>query len=100
MERVDTAGHYVSQYNGVDIPFELERIVDEDGNQIQGTSHVGARPFNKQELERIRRVNACAGCHRDPSGAFWKTVVEKWGTVKDNKAHREILDRVLKAVSE
>ena len=94
------SGHYVSQYNGIDIPFELERIVDEDGNQIQGTSHVGARPFNKQEQERIKRVNTCSGCHRDSSGAFWKTVVEKWGTVKNDKAHREILNRVFKTASE
>ena len=93
-------GHYVSQYNGVDIPFELERIVDEDGNQIQATSHVGARPFNREELARIQRVNVCSGCHRDPSGRFWKTVAEKWGTVKNNKAHHEILETALRSASE
>ena len=53
------SGHYVSRLNGLDIPFELERIVDEDGNQIQGTSHEGARPFNKEELQRMNRMNVC-----------------------------------------
>ncbi len=52
-------GFYISSANGVDIPFELERIVDEDGNQIQATSRDGARPLNKEELNRIFRVNSC-----------------------------------------
>lgn len=45
------SGHYIGKLNGIDIPFELECIVDEDGNQIQATSHVGARPFNKSEIQ-------------------------------------------------
>lgn len=40
---------------------ELERIVDEDGKQIQATSHYGARPFNKKEIDRIMRVNVGKG---------------------------------------
>jgi hypothetical protein len=40
------SGIYDSKRNGVDIPFELERIVDEKGKQIQATNHYGARPFN------------------------------------------------------
>lgn len=46
--------------------FELERIVDEDGRQIQGTAHEGSRPFNKAEQQRIGRVSTCLACH--PSG--------------------------------
>jgi mono/diheme cytochrome c family protein len=43
--------------------FELERIVDEQGKQIQGTAHEGSRPLNKDEQERIARVGTCVACH-------------------------------------
>ncbi|WP_153916802.1 multiheme c-type cytochrome [Shewanella sp. TC10] len=43
--------------------FELERFVDEEGNQLQSTSHEGARPFNKEEMDRISRVGSCLACH-------------------------------------
>ena len=48
---------------GVGPDFELERIVDEDGNQLQGTAHVGSRPFNKAEQQRISRIGTCIACH-------------------------------------
>ena len=43
--------------------FELERIVDEEGKQLQGTAHEGARPFNKAEQQRISRIGTCIACH-------------------------------------
>jgi len=43
--------------------FELERIVDENGKQLQGTAHEGSRPFNKAEQERISRIGTCIACH-------------------------------------
>ena len=90
-------GHYISRMNGVDIPFELERIVDEDGKQIQATSHVGARPFNREEMARVRRTNVCFGCHQESPGIFWETVKSKWGQVTSNPAHQNILREVLRA---
>jgi hypothetical protein len=91
---------YVSVYNGIDIPFELERIVDEEGNQIQATSHVGARPFNKGEMERIKRIDVCLGCHENTPKGFWQTVVERWGEVKNSKAHHDILGEVLRKATD
>jgi hypothetical protein len=88
--------YYFSKFNGLDIPFELERIVDEEGKQIQGTSHVGARPFNKEEMDRINRGNVCLGCHQETPSIFWKKVEEKWGEAKDNKVHMNILKEVLR----
>ena len=43
--------------------FELERIVDEDGKQWQGTAHEGARLFNKAAQQRISRIGTCIACH-------------------------------------
>jgi len=93
-------GHYISQFNGLDIPFELERIVDEEGNQIQGTSHVNARPFNKEELEKINRINVCLACHKESDSTFWKDVKKKWGEAKNNKIHQDILNRILKKATD
>ena len=45
------------------VDFEPERIVDESGNQLQATNHEGARPFNKEEMEKISRVGTCIACH-------------------------------------
>lgn len=90
------SGHYFSKFNGLDIPFELERIVDEDGNQIQATSHAGARPFNKAEIEKIKRVNVCLGCHQETPSIFWEKVKDKWGQVVTSKAHQEVLREILR----
>jgi len=90
------SGHYFSKFNGLNLPFELERIVDEDGNQIQGTSHVGARPFNKEEMERIKRINVCQGCHQENASILWKKVIEKWGKAQNNKTHRDLLKEILR----
>ncbi len=90
-------GIYDSKANGLDIPFELERIVDEEGRQLQATSHYGARPFNKEELERIVRINACASCHdlmreRD----IWKKVTDVTGFAENDAMHKKILKKMLK----
>jgi hypothetical protein len=90
------SGHYVSSLNSVDIPFELERIVDEDGNQIQGTTHVGARPFNKGEIEKIKRVNVCLSCHQETPTIFWRKVEEKWGEAIESERHHDILKELLR----
>lgn len=90
------SGIYNTKANGVDVPFELERIVDEQGRQLQATSHYGARPFNKEEMQRIMRVNVCISCHqytRDPS--IWKKVTTVTGFAKTDKMHQDILKGIL-----
>lgn len=88
-------GIYNSKANGVDIPFEFERIVDEDGKQIQATSHYGARPLNKEEQERIMRVNSCIACHKDTADStLWKKVTDVTDFAKTNEKHQEILEKI------
>ncbi len=84
----------MSRANGVDIPFELERIVDEEGRQIQGTSRDGARPFNRTEMDRIRRASACIGCHVngvDP--AKWQRLADPVDWARKDPKHRALLRR-------
>lgn len=88
-------GIYNTAANGVNIPFELERIVDEEGRQIQATSHYGARPFNKEEQQRIMRVNVCISCHDATTDAeIWRKVTDVTGFARTNKAHEGILKKI------
>lgn len=81
------SGYYDPKASGLPIDFELERIVDENGNQIQATSHYGARPFNKEEMERISRVGSCIGCHKSASDPVWKDVKKIAGVAENPEAH-------------
>lgn len=58
------SGTYDSWANGVDIGFELDRIVDEEGDQIQTTLSDGARPLTAAQLELMQMDQTCSGCHR------------------------------------
>lgn len=90
-------GIYNAMANNIDIPFELERIVDEKGKQIQATSHYGAHPFNKEEQDRIMRVNVCLSCHDyQKDAAIWKKVTDVTGFAKTDAKHREILKKIFK----
>lgn len=88
-------GIYNTRANGVDVPFELERIVDESGRQIQATGRYGARPFNKEEQDRILRVSVCFSCHdAQKDAARWKKVTDVTGFARTDKRHREILKKI------
>lgn len=89
------SGYYKSRKNGLDIDFELERIVDEAGKQIQATSHEGARPFNKEEINKILRVNVCISCHNlSKEKHIWSKVTDILGFAKTNKEHKKLLKKV------
>lgn len=91
------SGVYDSRKNGLDIDFELERIVDEDGNQIQATSHYGARPFNKEEQQRIWRVNACLSCHSYEAGdqKAWEKASGKLAAAPNDKLHNIAIETIM-----
>lgn len=90
-------GIYNSRANGLDIDFELERIVDEEGRQIQATNHPGARPFNKEEQQRIMRVNTCISCHKDNADVkLWKKVQGVTGFATTDEKHKEIMEKIFK----
>jgi hypothetical protein len=93
-------GYYKVEANfpdGSSIDFELERIVDEEGKQIQQTSHKGARPFNKAEQERISRVGTCIACH-GVSGKEWRKIQRAAGTnnAPTDKLHQRAIKKLIK----
>jgi preprotein translocase subunit SecG len=91
-------GIYNSSANGLDIDFELERIVDEEGNQIQATSHDGARPFNKTEQEKISRVGLCIGCHESYDDPIWSNITDEVGLARTPESHESIMSFALTSI--
>ena len=86
---------YITKANGVNIPFELERIVNENGRQIQATNHYGARPFNKEELQKIMRLNTCVSCHEYTKDiSIWQKIVNITGPAKTNKLHKKVIKKI------
>ena len=82
---------------GWPINFPLERIVDEQGIQLQEAFYPGARPFSKQELDRIDRVNSCLNCHKMMENeTAWKEVTDMFGIAETNQKHNEIVERVFR----
>ena len=92
------SGFYDPQANGLPIDFELERIVDEEGRQIQATSHEGARPFTQEEQQKISRVGTCIGCHQDNSDPIWQDVQAVVGIAANPEQHMQIMRRALHAL--
>ncbi|MDJ0872166.1 MAG: hypothetical protein QNJ87_10415 [Gammaproteobacteria bacterium] len=86
-------GHYNLEANFPDgaapVDFELERIVDENGKQLQATNHVGARPFNKEEQQRIGRVGTCMACH-------YKDGVKLEGNAPNDELHQKAIRKMSK----
>ena len=87
------SGYYDIKDNFPDGPapvdFELERIVTEDGKQLQATNHIGARPFNKEEIARISRVGTCLACHA-------KDGVKLDGNAPDDATHNKAIKKMMK----
>ncbi|MFH0844540.1 MAG: hypothetical protein V1930_03620 [Pseudomonadota bacterium] len=54
---------YDPQSSGLGASFAMDAFVNIQGEALQGTPRRAARPFDKEELERILWVNACVGCH-------------------------------------
>jgi hypothetical protein len=89
------SGFYNPKANKLPIDFELERIVDEEGRQIQATAHMGSRPLNKEEQAKVSRVGACLGCHAETDQAFWGKVRSTVGDAPTDELHREVIEKVL-----
>jgi cytochrome c553 len=54
---------YDADSAGLGMSSPMDAFVDLNGRPLHRTSREGARPFDRGELEKILRVNACIGCH-------------------------------------
>lgn len=92
-------GYYNVEANfpdGSPIDFELERIVDEEGKQIQATNHVGARPLNKAEQQKIMRSGTCVACH-GADAAVYEKAKSKAGVMEapTDEVHTKGIQKIL-----
>jgi hypothetical protein len=77
----------------------LTRIVDEQGTPVQEIVRLDARPFTKEEMGRIDRMNVCLSCHQSmDNDEIWKQVTDEYGFAKTNQQHRGILERMFNRV--
>ena len=91
------SGFHDARANGVAVPFGMDQIVDRKGRQLQATSHEGARPFNRDEINRVLKVDLCISCHdaqRDPD--LWRKVTDVTGFASTDQKHKNILEKLLK----
>jgi len=85
------------QAQGWSFNFPLDKIVDEKGRQLQDNAHEGARPFNKEEMDRINRLNVCISCHKEMNDdELWKRVTDINGFAKTNELHKQIITRIFR----
>ncbi len=87
--------------DGAPIDFELERIVAENGRQVQGIAHENSRPFNREELKLISRVGACLACHRSDE-EFWQSLSKKTGIkgAPTDEIHQKVIRKILLRAAE
>lgn len=91
------SGYVVTRDQGWAIDFPLDRMVDEEGRQLQDVSHPEGRPFTVKEMNRISSLNSCLGCHKEMDNKdFWQSVVGASGTAKTAKDHQDILGRIFR----
>lgn len=62
---------YDSKASGMEINFPPDAIVDLKGRVLQKATTQEERPFNRDEIRRILRVNLCIGCHEKYSDPIY-----------------------------
>ena len=91
-------GLYDPKANGLPMDFEWERIVDEGGNQLQDTSHEGARPLTGEQIARVNRIGACIGCHKEYGARFWDDVKDRGYEAPDTIEHQQAINDLIRRV--
>ncbi len=62
--------------------FAWESLIDPQGRALASTTHVGARPFNAEELKRILEVAPCLPCHGRYDDPIWSNPAAAFARAK------------------
>jgi hypothetical protein len=62
--------------------FAWESLIDPQGRPLASTTHVGARPFNAEELKRILEVAPCLPCHGRYDDPIWSNPAAAFARAK------------------
>ena len=83
--------------SGRQLAVDPDRFVNEDGKQLLAFTQPGQRPFNSEEMVRIRKVGECTTCHAGEKAGFWNDFDVKYRWAKDKaKEHRGKVEMKLK----
>ncbi|MEB3779254.1 MAG: cytochrome c3 family protein [Desulfurococcales archaeon] len=93
-------GDEILRYQASNLPLDITKLVDEEGNQLLSINHPNTRPFNKEEIQRILRVGTCIGCHSSYNDPAWSNVREFTGIANNPEAHIEAVNKLFKAALE
>lgn len=74
--------------------FAWETLCDPTGRPLASSTHVGARPFNAEELRRLLRVAPCLPCHGRYDDPIWANPEDAFVKAK-LPAHQQKVDRRL-----
>ncbi len=83
--------------SGKKLAVDPDRFVNEEGKQLLAFTQPGQRPFNEEEMTRIRKVGECTVCHAGDKAGFWEDFEGKYKSVKDNPSeHKKKIESRLK----
>ena len=79
---------------GYPVDFSWESLTDPRGVQLQGNSHQGARPFNQDELKKIRLVGRCLICHDSYQDPIYQDFEKSRADARSSK-HQRLEEEVM-----
>ncbi len=69
---------YEMERSGLTPMFPLDVMATPQGKQIASTSHVGSRPFNQAEMNRILKVGNCLPCHDGYDASIYQNIYKAY----------------------
>ncbi|MBI4848221.1 MAG: hypothetical protein HY808_06530 [Nitrospirae bacterium] len=82
--------------SGLTPNFPFEVIETPRGQQVTSNSHIGARPFNQKELNRIWRVGTCLPCHDTYEDPIYLNINDSYKKA-ESPGHKKKIDDLLKS---
>ncbi len=93
-------GDEVFRFKESGLPVDITKLVDENGRQLLSINHPNARPFNRDEIQKILRVGTCLGCHASYSDPVWSDVRKFTSVALNPEAHIEAVSKIFGKASE
>ncbi|MCQ9205891.1 MAG: hypothetical protein NG737_06235, partial [Omnitrophica bacterium] len=60
-----------------EFPYSLDQLVTRSGKQIQNMPHLGDRPLDSDERNKLEREGLCLSCHQHYDTDMWERIREK-----------------------
>jgi hypothetical protein len=82
---------HLSPFKGqTEFPHSWESLADPDGRPLQSATRPGARPFHREELRKMLRVNPCLPCHESYRDPIYQNLEQSYRLDRGEK-HRALI---------